>query len=99
MSIKKDDRYFEFQTNNNTAIKTLDVVFYKDTYLLSITAVVKFQRFNTTNSTYEDIDTKTLSFSSNKIGLPSLNCALTTVLTPTLAKALRQFLFIPSSIS
>lgn len=64
MSIKKDDRYFEFQTNNNTAIKTLDVVFYKDTYLLSITAVVKFQRFNTTNSTYEDIDTKTLSFSS-----------------------------------
>tara|TARA_R110002153_G_scaffold74838_2_gene194149 strand:- start:3114 stop:4538 length:1425 start_codon:yes stop_codon:yes gene_type:complete len=64
MRIEKDDKWFEIISSDNNRIKTLNCVFYKDTYVSASTTdvIIKFQRFNTTTSAYEDIDSKTITF-------------------------------------
>jgi len=85
MSFKKTDRYFEIKTTDNIAIKTLDVVFYKDTYVGGTSSVdVKFQRYNPTSTSWEDIDSKTITLQST-VSFPTETISKTFTYTTPLA--------------
>ena len=67
MRIEKNNKWIEIISNDNNRIKTLDCVFYKDTYVGASTTdvIIKFQRYNTTTSVYDDIDSKTITFANS----------------------------------
>ena len=64
MSMLKNNRWFEIITDDNNRISSLDCIFYKDTYTSGTTTdiTIKFQRYNSSNSSWEDIDSNVITF-------------------------------------
>lgn len=64
MSMLKNNRWFEIITDDNNRITSLDCIFYKDTYTSGTTTdiTIKFQRYNSLNSLWEDVDSNVITF-------------------------------------
>jgi len=67
LEMEENFKWFEITSNDNNRITILDCIFYKDTYVSGTETDIriKFQKYNSSNSSWEDIDINVITFQNS----------------------------------